>query len=268
MHPRVSVSSLCFPGLGAVDAIQGVARLGVGAMSVTGRVLREAGTEAVAAACRRNAVEVTTATGSLVLDTSSATALEASLRRAREDVDQAAAVGARVVYGLLGPRGAADWTVCVEAFADAAGPLVAHAAQRGVTLAIEPVNWLYADLSFVHSFHDAIAVARRAGTGVCLDLFHVWTEGGLREEIAANVDLIAHVQVSDMVAGARAVPCRTAPGQGVVPLAAPVEWLLEAGYQGTFDCELNGPDIDAMGHSEAAAQSARWLDALLTRLGA
>ena len=47
-----------------------------------------------------------------------------------------------------------------------------------------------------------------------------------------------------------------------------VEWLLEAGYQGTFDCELNGPDIDAMGHSEAAAQSARWLDALLTRLGA
>ncbi|MFC1405218.1 MULTISPECIES: sugar phosphate isomerase/epimerase [Streptacidiphilus] len=268
MHPRVSVSSLCFPALGAVQAVEAVGRLGVGAMSLTGRVLREAGPDAVAAACRRHAVAVTTATGSLALDPSSAAALDASLSRAREDVDLAAAVGARSVYGLPGPRGAAEWKDRVEAFADAAGPLVAHAARRGVTLAVEPVNWLYADLGFVHSFHDAIAVARRSGLGVCLDLFHVWTEGGLREEIAENVDLITHVQLSDMTPGARALPCRTVPGQGIVPLAGLVEQLLEAGYQGTFDCELNGPDIDAFGHAEAAAQSARWLDALLTRLGA
>jgi sugar phosphate isomerase/epimerase len=104
--------------------------------------------------------------------------------------------------------------------------------------------------------------------GICLDAFHVWTEAGLREEIAANAGLIAHVQLSDMTRGARSLPCRAVPGEGDVPLAAVVRWLLEAGYQGVFDCELNGPAIDAVGHHAAAAQTADWLDKLLDELGA
>jgi sugar phosphate isomerase/epimerase len=56
--------------------------------------------------------------------------------------------------------------------------------------------------------------------GICLDAFHVWTEGGLREEIARHVGLITHVQLSDMVRGSRTLPCRTVPGDGDVPLGA------------------------------------------------
>jgi hypothetical protein len=53
-----------------------------------------------------------------------------------------------------------------------------------------------------------------------------------------------------------------------VPLAAVVQWLLDAGYPGVFDCELNGPAIDAIGHRAAAARAAGWLDRLLTELAA
>jgi hypothetical protein len=35
-----------------------------------------------------------------------------------------------------------------------------------------------------------------------------------------------------------------------------------------FDCELNGPALDAIGHHAAAAQTANWLDKLLKELGA
>jgi hypothetical protein len=53
-----------------------------------------------------------------------------------------------------------------------------------------------------------------------------------------------------------------------VPLVAVVQWLLDAGYPGVFDLELNGPAIDAIGHHAAAAQAANWLDKLLTELAA
>jgi sugar phosphate isomerase/epimerase len=268
MHPRVSVSGLCFPRLSAVDAIEAVAGLGVGSMSLTGAKVRESGPGEVVAAARRCGVAIVTVTGSIAVDLSSGQASAASLLRSRQDIDQAAAVGAGVMYGLVGPRTTARWDACADAYVNAAGELAGYAAGRGLVLAIEPTSWLYADLTFIHSFHDALVVAPRAGMGICLDAFHVWTEAGLREEIGAHTDLIAHVQLSDMTRGARALPCRDVPGAGEIPLDAMLQWLLEAGYRGVFDLELNGPAIDAIGHHSAAAQTAAWLDARLTELGA
>ncbi len=268
MHPRVCVSGLCFPGLSATDAIGAVAGLGAASTSVTGAKARAAGAGAVVAAGRRHGVRIVTTTGALGLDLSSGQASAASLRCAEADIDLAAAVGAAVMYGLTGPRTAARWDACADAYVNAAGDLAGYAAARGVTLAIEPTSWLYADLTFVHTFHDALLVAPRAGMGICLDAFHVWTEAGLREEIGEHAGLLAHVQLSDMTPGSRSLPCRAVPGDGDVPLAAVVQWLLEAGYPGVFDIELNGPAIDAIGHHAAAARAANWLDKLLEELGA
>ena len=145
------------------------------------------------------------------------------------------------MYGLVGPRTAARWDACADAYVNAVGELVGYAADRGVTLAIEPTSWLYADLTFIHTFHDALLVAPRAGLGICLDAFHVWTEAGLREEISEHVGLIAHVQLSDMVRGSRALPCRAVPGDGDVPLAAVVQWLLDAGYAGGLRLRAQRP---------------------------
>ena len=268
MHPRVSVSGLCFPGLCAPEAIEAIAGLGVASTSVTGAKARAAGAGAVAAAGRRHGVTIAATTGSLALDLSSGDAGAASRRRAERDIDLAAAVGATVMYGLTGPRTADRWEAGADAYVNAAGELAGYAAARGVTLAIEPASWLYADLTFIHTFHDALLVAPRTGMGICLDAFHVWTEARLREEIGAHASLIAHVQLSDMTRGSRSLPCRAVPGDGDVPLAAVVGWLLDAGYPGVFDCELNGPAIDAIGHHAAAAAAAAWLGRLLEELGA
>jgi sugar phosphate isomerase/epimerase len=268
VHPRVAVSGLCFPRLSATEAIEAIAGLGAASASLTGAKVRESGAGDVLVAARRRGVNIVTTTGTLALDLSSGQASAASLGRARADVDLAAAVGARVMYGLVGLRTTDCWDACADAYVNAAGELAGYAAGRGVTLAIEPTSWLYADLTFIHTFHDALLVAPRAGMGICLDAFHVWTEAGLHDEIAAHPGLVAHVQLSDMTRGSRALPCRAVPGEGDVPLAAVVRWLLDAGYPGVFDCELNGPAIDAIGHHTAAAQAANWLDKLLKELGA
>lgn len=267
VHPRIAVSGLCFLDLAVPDAIEVIAGLGVRKTSMTASKLREAGAEAVVHASRRQGVSVVTATGFLGLDLSTEATVEEGLRRSREDIDLAAAVGATSVYGLTGRRVMPEWTAQVDAYAEAAGTLVEYAAAKNVTLAIEPTNWLYADLNFVHSFHDAALLASETGLGVCLDLFHVWAEAELQEDIRKFVDRISHVQLSDMAVGARALPCRVVPGEGDVQIAAVVRWLLDAGYEGVFDVELSGPRIDEVGRRESASQAVAWLDKLLVELG-
>jgi sugar phosphate isomerase/epimerase len=268
LHPRVAVSGLCFPALSAVESIAVLADLGVTKTSMTSAKLLESGAAAVADACTEYGVDVVTTTALVRFDLSAGADVEEQVQRAREDIDRAAAVGATSVYTLTGPRVYPDWLANVDAYASLAGNVVDYAAARGIALAVEPTSWLYSDLSFVHSFHDSIALASRAGMAVCLDVFHVWTERELREDIKNHLDLICHVQLSDMQRGARSLPCRAVPGDGDVPLRAVVQWLLDAGYEGAFDLELSGPSIDELGHGEAAARSAGWLDALLAEFGA
>ncbi|MFF0818224.1 sugar phosphate isomerase/epimerase family protein [Rhodococcus sp. NPDC003318] len=266
-HPRVSVSGLCFPTLSAVDVIEVVGGLGVSKTSLTSAKVREVGADAVAAASRKHGVDVVTTTALLRFDLTPGADIEDQVLQARADIDQAAAVGAGTIYTLTGRRVFADWDENAAAYAEITADLVEYAAGKGIAVALEPTNWLYADLNFVHSFHDALLLGRRTGMGVCLDVFHVWTEAELRDEIRENIELVSHVQLSDMTPGMRSLPCRAVTGAGDVPVRQVVEWLLAAGYTGTFDLELSGPSIDERGHREAAAESVAWLGRLLTELG-
>jgi sugar phosphate isomerase/epimerase len=268
LHPRVAASGLCFPDLSAVESIAALGTLGVTKTSMTSAKLLESGTGAVVDACRSNGVDVVTTTALARFDLSPGADVSGQLQRAREDIARAEAVGATSVYTLTGPRAYPDWADNVDAYARVVAELADYAAARSVAIAVEPTSWLYADFSFVHSFHDAIAFAARTGLQVCLDLFHVWTEADLRQDIERHVGLVSHVQLSDMQRGSRSLPCRAVPGDGDIPIRAIVQWLLDAGYQGAFDVELSGPSIDQRGHYEAARRSAHWLDALLAELGA
>jgi sugar phosphate isomerase/epimerase len=123
-------------------------------------------------------------------------------------------------------------------------------------------------MSITHTLHDAIAVAERAGIGVCIDLFSCWTESGLRENLRRAMPDCALVQVSDYTFGDRSLPCRTVPGDGGMPLERLIGWVVEAGYRGSWEFELIGPRIEKEGVAKATARSAAWLTQALQRLGA
>lgn len=266
LHPRLSVSGLCFPDLLAVDAVAAVRDLGVKKTSITAGKLRQSGPTAVRDECRRLGIDIVSTTGLIRLDPS--VEIDEAARQARADIDQSVAVGATSLYTLTGRRTRGGWAASLEAYAEFVEGLVDYAQARNLVLAVEPTNWLYADLNFVHSFHDALRLAGRTGMKVCLDVFHVWTEGDLLDDISRNMPLISTVQVSDMTPGSRALPCRAVPGEGQVQIDLIVRRLLDAGYDGPFEIELNGPRIDEVGHRESAARSAMWLSSLLTELGA
>jgi sugar phosphate isomerase/epimerase len=173
----------------------------------------------------------------------------------RRVVDDAAAVGARVIYLLTGGRGDASWDRAADAFCAAVAPVIPHAQQADVALAIENASGLYADLHIAHTLRDTIELAERAGLGVCIDLFHCWTEAHLDDLVARALPRTELIQLSDHVPGDRSLPARAVPGDGAIPLAHLVASAVSGGYAHGFDLELIGPRIDAEGPLAAAQRA-------------
>lgn len=183
-------------------------------------------------------------------------------------IENAAAVGARVVYMLTGGRGELAWEQAAERFCAAIAPCVDEARQAGVALAIENASALYADIHFTHTLRDTTTLAEMAGVGICIDLFHCWAEADLAGLVDRALPRTVQIQLSDYVLGDRALPARAVPGDGVIPIEPVIRQALDGGYAHGFDLELIGPRIEAEGRVEAARRSCDRVSAMLKRLGA
>jgi sugar phosphate isomerase/epimerase len=184
----------------------------------------------------------------------------------RRVIEEAAGVGARVVYMLTGGRGDRPWEEAARRFCEAVRPCVDDARHAGVALAIENASGLYADIHIAHSLRDTIELAESAGIGVCVDLFHCWTEAHLPALLERALPRTELIQLSDYVLGDRALPARAVPGDGAIPLEAAVAQALAGGYRHGFDLELIGPRIEQEGRLVAAARACSTTSELLSRL--
>jgi sugar phosphate isomerase/epimerase len=183
-------------------------------------------------------------------------------------IEAAAGVGARAIYMLTGGRGTLTWKQAAERFCESVAPCARDAQQAGVALAIENASSLYADMHIAHTLHDTITLAEMAGLGICIDLFHCWTEAGLADLVGRALPRTQLIQLSDYVLGDRALPARAVPGDGAIPIEPFVAQALAGGYPHGFDLELIGPRIDREGRLEAARRACQTVSVMLERLGA
>jgi sugar phosphate isomerase/epimerase len=170
------------------------------------------------------------------------------------------------VVFTTGPAGPLPWDEAADALEAALAPVLGEARALGIPFAVEHTNSLRVDVGFVHSLHDVVDLARRLGTGVCMEINACWAERGLPETIAAAHDVIRLVQVSDFAIGTLATPDRLVPGDGDIPLARILGQVLASGYDGVFDLELIGPKIEAEGYESAVPRAVAALGALLNDL--
>jgi sugar phosphate isomerase/epimerase len=188
---------------------------------------------------------------------------ERKRERLVRSLESAVAVGAPLVVFTTGPFAPLTWDEAADALEAALAPVLEEARARGIEFAIEHTNSLRVDVGFVHTLRDAIDLARRLDTGVCMELNACWAERGLGATIAADVDRIRLVQVSDFKVGTVASSQRLVPGDGDIPLARIIGELVAAGYGGVFELELIGDAITEEGYDTAIPRAVRALDALL-----
>jgi sugar phosphate isomerase/epimerase len=178
----------------------------------------------------------------------------------------AQAVGARTIVFTTGPFAPLTWEEAADALETALAPVLFEARAGGVDLAIEHTNSLRVDVGFVHTLRDAIDLARRLDTGVCMELNACWAERGLAPTIRDGIDRIRLVQVSDFAVGTVASSQRLVPGDGDIPIARILGELVAAGYPGYFELELIGDAVAHEGYDAAVPRAVAALDALLRDL--
>jgi sugar phosphate isomerase/epimerase len=266
-NPRVSVSAICTFTLSLTEQLEfwdrhGIERVGVSVAKLEAHGFDD-GLALVERAVRDGRIVAANLIGLGPFTLRDPTAWPGQQARMQRAVDAAVALGAPRMVCTTGPAGASSWEEAADAWCDAIAPIADSARRAGVTLALEHTHSLRADVGFLHSLRDAVDLARRAGTGVCMEVNACWAERGLYDTITRAIDTIALVQVSDYSIGTRCTPDRLVPGDGDIPLARIVDALLAAGYAGDFDLELIGPRIDAEGYDTAIPRALTAMNSLL-----
>ena len=269
MHERLSVHAICFPGASLRELARYWRELDAHRVSLVSYDLLKEGLSAVQDALRASNCKVESITHTF-LTGRHLEQHEESWREARDTlsrlIELAQDIGAQSIYMLTGGHGSLTWEEAADAFRAAVAPCVVQAKAAGIPLMVENSAALYADVHIAHTLRDAVTLAESAGLGVCIDLFACWAEAGLLESIERAMPRCHLVQVCDYVYGDRSLPARAVPGDGAIPIKRILQWMLQAGYAGTFDIELVGPRIDKEGRVAAVRRTAGKVGEMLESL--
>ena len=137
-----------------------------------------------------------------------------------------------------------------------------------VTLAIEPMHPACAiDWTFLTDIESTIAFLehfRSPRLKMVLDVYHF---GHDRSILANSREIVPHtalVQLGDRRSQHGADQNRCLLGEGTIPLVEIVRNLVDAGYQGDFDIELVGQDMELCDYEQLLQKSKQTFDQMLS----
>lgn len=166
----------------------------------------------------------------------------------RRAVDEAAELGTDVLVLVCGPAAGKDIVEGRKMVEEGIEQLVPYAEERGVKLGIEPLHPMYAaERSVIVSLGEAVTLAEKfhpTQVGVVVDVFHVWWDHDLYNQIERAKGRILGFHVSDWI-----VPTpdmlmgRGMMGDGVIELNRIRGAVEKAGYAGPIEVEIFNQDI-------------------------
>ncbi len=165
----------------------------------------------------------------------------AAIERAVSHVPLASRLGAVIIIGLLRgitPKGQTHER-SMEFLIEALRTTCAAAAEKGVRVALEPLNRYETDL--IHTAADGLALVERVGAGnlgLLMDTFHMnIEEPSIEQSIRACGPHLFHFHVADSN--------RWHPGAGHLDFASILRTLVDVGYQGYVSGEfMPQPEAD------------------------
>jgi len=151
-----------------------------------------------------------------------------------------------VVYS--GARAGHTYNHARRLMRDALTELIPTAVKLGVTLAVEPMHpGCAAEWTFLTSLDDTLALLEKIGNPrvkMVLDTYHLGQDPGFVERIPDIAPHVAVVQLGDARQPPAGEQNRCRLGKGTIPLMKIVEMLKSTGYDGYYDVELLGEEIE------------------------
>ncbi|HEV8265978.1 MAG TPA: sugar phosphate isomerase/epimerase family protein [Gemmatimonadales bacterium] len=240
---RLSLNQITADRASLRDAVEACARHGVPYMAIWRHKVAETGLSAAARLVRDAGVRVSSVCRGGMFPAATRAEREARLADNRRAVDEAAALGAAVLVLVCGPAPDKDIAAARRMVADGLAALAPYAAERGVRLGIEPLHPAFAaERSCITTLAEARCLAERcdpASVGIIADVYHIWWDPQLQDELARAQGRLLGFHVSDWLVPVHDVLMnRGMMGDGVIELR-PIRVAVErAGYVGPIEVEI------------------------------
>ena len=184
----------------------------------------------------------------------------------RRAIEEAAELGTDVLVLVCGPGPDKDIDTARKWVEEGIEQLVPFAESHGVKLGIEPLHPMYAaDRSVVVTLDQANTMAekyRADQVGVVVDVFHVWWDPDLYNQIARAEGRILGFHVSDWsVPITDTFKARHMMGDGVIEIRRMRQAVEKAGYRGPIEVEIMNQAIwDQPGDETLKIMKERYLE--------
>jgi sugar phosphate isomerase/epimerase len=190
-----------------------------------------------------------------------------SVADAAEALRNTAALDCRTLVVYTGPRAGHTANHARRLVCDALTELAPQAEKLGVTLAIEPMHPGCADhWTFLTTLDETVEFLQSVGcpqVKMVLDTYHLGQQAGLVDRLAGIVPWVSLVQLGDARRPPNGEQNRCCLGGGVVPLAEIVGALQAGGYDGYYDIELLGEELEAVDYPSLLQHAREFYQTLL-----
>ncbi len=171
-----------------------------------------------------------------------------SVEDAVEAVRTAAMLRCETLIVYSGARAGHTYNHARRLIQSALAELLPEADRLGVTLAVEPMHPGCADdWTFLTSLDETLALLEKVASPrvkMILDTYHLGQDPGFVQRIPEIAPHVAVVQLGDARQPPEGEQNRCRLGEGTVPLPEIVAALKAAGYDGYYDVELLGEEIE------------------------
>src|SRR5437660_3579011 len=225
------------------QVVDACARHGVPYVAVWRDKLAELGVKAAASLLRDAGVRVSSVCRGGMFPAATREERAARIEENRRAVDQAAVLGAEVLVLVCGAAPDRDIAAARRMVADGIAELVPYARERGVRLGIEPMHpGFAAERSCIPTLAEARRLAERfdpATVGVVADVYHIWWDPELYDELALAAGRVVGFHVSDWLVPVHDILMnRGMMGDGVIELRRIREAVERTGYAGPIEVEI------------------------------
>lgn len=182
-----------------------------------------------------------------------------SLHDGFDTIQMAADIGAKTVVVLSGGRGGHTKNHANRILRTALKELAEAAQAVGVHLAIEPMHIGCAfDWSIVNTIPqclDLISEINNPHLGMAFDCYHLAQDSNVMNWLESIVPFVRLVQLGDAKHAPMGEQNRCLLGHGHVPLADIVARFQSAGYDGFFEIEIVGQEVEHLGYEEILGEA-------------
>lgn len=190
-----------------------------------------------------------------------------SVHDGREAVRLAGALAADCLIIYTGARGGHTHNHARRLIKNALSELAPLAGECGVTLAVEPMHiGCAAEWTFLTNIGETLELLDAIDSPYLkfvFDTYHLGHSAGTLERLPQLVPRIGMVQLGDATQPPNGEQSRVPIGMGIIPIAEMVRSLRGAGYDGFFEVELLGEEIEAADYNLLLAQAMQSLDEML-----